>query len=180
MRARQDFAPTFYHIFDIINIAVYSAMMLENRYSTLIKREVFIMLQEKDFVWKEHYENNMNTNPLQEWCCIIDVGDTARKYSIVPQYPSKDGICVDHSCDPEYYILMEAIGRKATDEDKNSFVYQYSNYDGYMFNTPSLVRVFTDMESAKKRAYVQYKAIFGFVLSHITDIDNATKNHFVI
>ena len=139
------------------------------------------MLTEKDFVWKEHHENNIDSNPLGEYYCIVDCGTYARKYSIVPQYPSKDGICVDRSQEPEYYILFETSGHKATKFDRESSFYQYCHFDDYMFERESFIRVFTTLEDAKKRAYTQYTHIFGYVLSHIeNNTELATQHHFVV
>ena len=139
------------------------------------------MLTEQDFIWKEHHENNINTNPLGEYYCIVDCGDYARKYSIVPQYPSNDGITVRLIDDPEYYILFESRGKKATEADRGQVFYEMCNFDDYLFDNPSFIRVFTTIEAAKSRAYIQYKAIFGYVLSHIEqNVEIATQNHFCV
>lgn len=139
------------------------------------------MLDREDFIWKKHYENNINTNPLGEHYCIVDCGDYARKYSIVPQYPSDDGICVKMSEPPEYYILFESRGRKASDADKTKPLYEMYHFDDYLFENSSFIRVFKTLEEAKKRAYVQYKTIFGYVLSHIEpNTALATKHHFCV
>lgn len=139
------------------------------------------MLTEKDFVWKEHYSNNINTNPLDEYYCIVDCGNYARKYGIVPQYPSKDGVTVSLKDDPEYYILFESRGNKASDTDRNKLFYEMCNFDDYLFENPSFIRVFKTLDEAKKRAYVQYKTIFGYVLSHIeANTELATQHHFSV
>lgn len=139
------------------------------------------MLTEKDFVWKEHYENNINTNPLGEYYCIIDCGNYAKKYGIVPQYPSKDGVSISLKDKPEYYVLFEANGRKATKADKNKMFYEMYNFDDYVFENTSFVRVFTTLEDAKSRAFFQYKMIFGYVLSHIeANTELATQHHFCV
>lgn len=139
------------------------------------------MIEEKDFIWKERKTNNIPTNPLDCFYCIIDVGDSARLYSIQPQYPLDEN-CIKTSDEPELYILFEDVVRKATTEDRDYFFYEESNYDGYVFNgNKYFVRAFNNLEDAKKQAYKQYKAIYGFVLSHIVDdINEATKNHFVV
>lgn len=140
------------------------------------------MLNIEDFIWKEHKANNISTNPLEEWYCIVDLGNgNAKKYSIKPQYPSKDGICINSDDKPEYYIFFESNGSLATEKDKKSFTYKSCNYDGYIFEMETFIRVFTSLEDAKNRAYYNYKAIFGYCLSHITDdVEKATKEHKVI
>lgn len=139
------------------------------------------MLCENDFIWQEHFENNIPNNPLGEYYCIIDVGNHARKYSVVPQYPSKDGICVNRDCEPEYYVLFESCGHKANIQERQDPFYQSYHFNGYVFGHNSFIRVFKTFEDAKKRAYIQYKSIFGYVLSHIEpDIETATKNHVCV
>jgi hypothetical protein len=139
------------------------------------------MLAEKDFIWHERHENNISTNPLGEYYCIVDFGDGARKYAIRPQYPSKDGVVIDRTSDPELFILFEATGRRATDEDKSYPFYSSVHCNDYLFHHESFIRAFKTMEEAKARAYVQYRAIFGYVLSHMNqDIDEATKQHFCV
>jgi hypothetical protein len=139
------------------------------------------MLQKDDFIWKEHHENNIADNPLGEYYCIVDCGNYARKYSIVPQYPSKDGFCINMSEAPEYYILFEARGNKASDEERQKTFYEMCHFDDYVFEHESFIRVFKTLDEAKDRAYVQYRAIFGYVLPHIEkDVNSATKHHFVV
>ena len=139
------------------------------------------MLTEKDFIWKEHHENNISTNPLGEYYCIVDCGSYAKKYGIRPQYPSKDGVCVNLNQEPEFYILFETNGHKATERDRDGSFYEYCNFDDYLFERESFIRVFKTLDEAKKRAYVQYKTIFGYVLSHIeANTDLATQHHFSV
>ena len=139
------------------------------------------MLKENDFIWKEHNANNIKQNPLDEWYCLVDTCICARKYSIVPQYPSDDGVLIKPNSDPEYYILFESTGKKASEEEQNEWYYKSSNFDGYLFNNKSFIRVFKTKEEAEKRAYYNYKMIYGYVLSHIEkDVEKATFNHFVV
>jgi hypothetical protein len=143
--------------------------------------EVKPMIKETDMKWHEHYENNIQTNPIGEYYCIVDLGERARKYGIAPQHPSIDGIVIDRNQDPELFILFESIGRKATDEDKQEIFYDSVNYDGYVFENERFVRAFRTLDEAKKRAYVQYRAVFGYALSHICPhVDDATNKHFVV
>ena len=140
-----------------------------------------MMLEKQDFIWKEHFANNIPTNPLEEYYCIIDCGNNARKYSIIPQYPSDDGISEKTSEKPECYVFFESIGRKATENDKKNFFYNYIQFDGYIFDKASFIRVYKTLDEAKERAYVQYKAIFQYVLSHIErNTDLATQHHFCV
>lgn len=146
------------------------------------------MLKKEDFSWKVHHANNIPTNPIDEYYCIIDVGAHARKYSIEEQFPLRENGCICPDEDsPEYYILFESTGAKATDEDKKKMFYKESEsecftatlFDGYVFSHNSFIRVFKTIEEAKEAAYEQYKAIYGFVLAHIIDdVEEATSKHF--
>lgn len=139
------------------------------------------MVKFEDFVWKEHKANNIKENPLEEWYCIVDTGNHARKYGVRPQYPLKDGIYTDFNTEPEYYILFESSGRKATEDDKRQWVYKSVNFDGYIFNDETFIRVFKNREEAEKRAYLGYTHVYGYSLSFIVDdIEQATNKHFVV
>lgn len=139
------------------------------------------MIEERDFIWKERKVNNIETNPLDCYYCIVDVGDCARIYSIMPQYPvDEQGLTI--LGEPELYIFFEDIAYKSSNEDKKDFFYKNCNYDGYLINgNKCFIRAFKTLEEAKKRAYFQYKAIYGYALSYIVDdINDATKKHFVV
>ena len=138
------------------------------------------MVKKEDFIWKKHFVNNIETNPLEYYYCIIDTGKGARRYAIQPQYPSeKTGLILDTK-NPEYYILFEDIGKKATEEERKNHLYQYNNLDGYIFDGKGLVRVFKTLEDAKERACVQYSAIYGYALNYIGNTEEITQNHFVV
>lgn len=148
------------------------------------------MLKQEDFKWKEHHSNNIPDNPIDEYYCIIDTGAHARKYSIQEQManateqcsPLQENsyICPDED-EPEYFILFESSGNKATDKDKENMFYKESSFDEYVFGHDTFIRVFKTMEEAKEQAYKQYKAIYGYVLAHIVDdVEEATSNHFCV
>ena len=136
------------------------------------------MLKEHEFQWIERKTNNIKTNPLDGYCCIIDTEDCARLYIIKPQYPEIKQCCIDSSMDPELYILFEATGHKATEEDKKHVFYDAINYNGYMFSNETFIRAYKTLEDAKARAYINYKMIYGYVLAHIVDnVEDATGKH---
>lgn len=139
------------------------------------------MIKESEFVWKEHKVNNIETNPLDEIYCIVDVGSCAKKYSI--KYQMEDGSRSANSSDEKakYYILFETHGQKATVQDKEDFFYKLSNVDGYVFGHETFIKVFEDLDEAKHQGYKQYSCIYGGVLHYFTEnIDKATKDHFVV
>lgn len=140
------------------------------------------MLKLKDFIWKERKINNLSKYPLEEWYCIIDLGNgMAKKYSIKPQYPSNDGICIDYNEKPEYFIFFEANGALATEEDKKSISYKTKNFDGYLFGRETFIRVYTSLDDAKRRAFYNYNHIFGYCLTCIEDsLDKEINKHIVV
>ena len=140
------------------------------------------MIKYEDLIWKEHKANNIQTNPLEDIYCIIDTGDSARMYFIKPQYPlHEDGSINTKEDEPELYILFENIGYEASNKEKREYGYQFSNYDGYVYDgNKNFCRAFKSLEEAKHGAYQQYVAIFGFVLAHLGDVEKLTADHFVV
>ena len=136
------------------------------------------MLKEHELQWIERKTNNIETNPLDGYCCIIDTEDCARLYFIQPQYPEIEKYCINSNANPELYILFEATGHKATEEDKKHVFYDAINYKGYLFNNKTFIRAYKTLEEAKARAYINYKMIYGYVLAHIVDdVEGATSKH---
>lgn len=139
------------------------------------------MLKQEDFSWKERKTNNIPTNPLEGYCCIIDTENSARLYIIEPQYPEIDKCCIDRKSNPELYILFEAVGKKATDKDKEHIFYDSINYEGYLFENKTFIRAYKTLQEAQERAYLNYRMIYGYVFSHIiNDVEAATANHMCI
>ena len=139
------------------------------------------MIKENEFIWKEHKSNNIDTNPLEEIYCIVDIGDSAKKYSIKYQMFEGDGFPMNSKDKAQYYILFETNGKKATTDDKKDWFYKSCHYDNYLFKNETFIKVFTSLEEAKKRAYQQYSHIYGGILKYIVDdVEDATKNHFVV
>lgn len=142
------------------------------------------MVKLEDMVWHEKCVNNIDENPLEEYYCLIDVGEgCVRKYSIKPQYPLEDDslIIENHSKEPELYILFESRCHYASEKEKKLWYYSFNCVKGCIEDDVVFIRAFKDIEDAKKRAFFQYRAIYGYAFSYVTDsVDEATKEHKVI
>lgn len=121
------------------------------------------LLEEKDFEWKIKKINNIESNPIEYWYTTYYKGDSSRKYYIIPQYPSIDGITVDINSEPELYVYFEATGCKLKDKEKE---WKYDSIgDGYKYGKGTFKRAFKTIEEAKYRAYMDYCHIYGYVMS---------------
>ena len=129
------------------------------------------MLKEKDFVWHEKKVNNIDCNPLHAYYCIVDFGEgEGRLYSIEMQYPQDErGLVLSDI--PEFYILYESRCYKTERKD-------HANYGEYLLNDKVLVRVFNNLEDAKRRAFLQYSHIYHGVIPTYTGLK--PKGHFVV
>jgi hypothetical protein len=105
-----------------------------------------------DFMWVPYYPNNMPENGQDGWVCTIEPRqDTYRTYRIEFQLPiDEEGFTLSDE-EPELYILFERS------HDKN-----YSGPD-------SFIRAFKTLEEAKKRAYLLYSHIYGYVMSFLPE-----------
>lgn len=119
------------------------------------------LLEEKDFEWKIKKTNNIKTNPIEYWYTTYHDGDVSRKYYIVPQYTSIDGITINSNSEIELYVYFEARGYKLKDGEKEC---KYDSIgDGYKYEEGTFKRAFKTIEEAKHRAYMDYCGIYGYV-----------------
>lgn len=138
------------------------------------------MIKEKDLKWHIKRVNNIETNPIDSEYCIVDQGGgTGRMYRIQPMYPADYTGLRNQKNGYKYFIFFECSVRKATDEEL--LKYKPIHYSCYLILSESLIQVYDTMEDAKKRAYEQYKHIYGYVLSHVVDdTEESTKCHFIV
>ena len=144
----------------------------------IVKRANELTLE--DLVWKELHPNNMKSNPLEGYYCLILHKDesgrvSGRKYTITFQYKEIEPGLTSMNSEIEAYILHEKsyiniVGPLEHPEPNNDI--RWSNdgitFDDYEVNdTGSFIRAFWNIEDAKKRALIQYKAIYGYAMSHI-------------
>ena len=117
--------------------------------------------------WKTRKVNDIDTNPLECWWAVGMIGDSARLFTIVPQYPNVngDGYTVDSNADPELYVLFETLGGEHFSKtrlpgDYKSWL-QARLWDEYTFerNKTCFVRAFKTLDEAKARAQVQIDKI---------------------
>lgn len=139
----------------------------------------------EDMVWKPVYPNNILGNGIEGYYCLMlhkdKVGKiSGRKYTIAFQYEEVEkGTGFVNPEKINGYILFEKVYREIV----GSLDYQ-GPYEGYvpdlwksentlsssdMNDKGSFVYAYDNIEDAKKRAMCQYKAIYGYVLSHMVE-----------
>lgn len=134
-------------------------------------------MMDSDLVWNDYCPNNIRSNGVEGFYTVIlhqtDSGIwTGRKYTIKFQYKeNEDGL---RSNEIEYYLLYEKTYREIFGSLKHP-----APSETPFWNSPdtlndlevndfgTLVRVFTNLDNAKKRALKQYKMVFGFAMSHL-------------
>ena len=138
-----------------------------------------------NMVWKPFYPNNIRGNGVEGYYCLMLHTDkegkvSGRKYTIAFQYEEVEkGTGFVNSEKVNGYILFEKAYRKIV----GPLDYQ-GPYDEYvpdlwksentlsssdMNDKGSFVYAYDNIEDAKKRALGQYKAIYGYVLSHMVE-----------
>lgn len=146
-------------------------------------------LKVEDLVWKPMYPNNMKCNGENGLYTIIYTRSTAghidscRKYTILYQSPEvKPG---SGMVDPDYadkYILFEKSYPEVFGEPYYEGPYESEPPDlwrckGRTFSSTDMndyggfVYAYDNLEHAMMRAETQYKAIFGYALSHLLGDD---------
>ena len=121
--------------------------------------------------WHERKVNGIETNPRDCFWAVGSVVKAPRLYTIVEQYPSKNGYTVEEGSEPELYVLFEAFsssGRRFSDtfeNEREAEEWRYAEQFGdYLFKSRgSFVRAFKTLDEAKARAEVQIKAIQNIV-----------------
>ena len=140
------------------------------------------MIQEKDFKWKIQHSNNIPTNPVECEFCIIDKGDgTGKLYMVEPHYPQNTDGITNQENGHKYFVFFVCDARLPTEEEKKDIFFEWSTYVGYILTSKDFIAVFDTMEDAEKRAYMQYRHHYGYVLSHfVDDTEKETRKHFVV
>lgn len=127
----------------------------------------------KPLVWKERKVNDIESNPLECWYAVGQVGTSTRLYTIQPQYPVKEGYITVSDSEPELYILFETLDGKhisvtRVPEEGYSWLGQRI-WDDYTFDqAPSFVRAFKTLDEAKARAEIQRKAIANIIAQYLS------------
>ena len=124
-------------------------------------------MNKREFVWNTKFINNIESNGLDCWYTAQKLRSMWKLYKIVPQFPADEKGMITDMEHPEYYILYEGNARSY---DPSKDVWGCSNYgdfeeDGH----PTLIRVFTDFDKAKKRAVLQYDIIESLCLAYLPD-----------
>lgn len=149
--------------------------IVENAYKTSVE----------DMAWKSIYPNNMRGNGLDGYYCLMLHKDkegkvSGRKYSIVFQNEEVEkGTGLVNPNKINGYILFEKVYREIVGpldypealEDYAPDLWHSENTlsSSDMNDKGSFVYAYDNLEDAKKRALCQYKAIYGYVLSHMVE-----------
>lgn len=139
----------------------------------------------EDMIWKPIYPNNMRGNGLDGYYCLMlhkgnDGKVSGRKYSIVFQNEEVEkGTGFVDPNKINAYILFEKVYCEVVgpldypeaQEDYAPDLWKSENTlnSADMNDKGSFVYAYDNIEDAKKRAMCQYKAIYGYVLSHMSE-----------
>lgn len=140
-----------------------------------------------DLTWKPIYPNNMKTNGLDGYYCLLlhkNENGTygARKYSI--KFQHKELEAGTGHVDPniiEMYVLFEKcypkiVGKLSYPDASECGTPKdlWCNNDNALNSADindcgEFVRAYTNIEDAKMRALTQYKSIYAYAMSHLID-----------
>ena len=154
--------------------------------STRKEIEEVYKMSGNEFVWKPLYPNNMINNGIEGYYCLAlrkdkDGKVSGRKYTILFQNEEREaGTGFVDSEKINAYILFEksywnVVGPleypepcEYTPNDLwHSSENTFSSSDMNDYGT--FIYAYKDLETAKKRALGQYKAIYGYVASHFLE-----------
>lgn len=161
------------------------------------------MLEKKDFIWKVSKINNIRTNPIDEYFCIIrdKTSDFAKKYSITFHYPilkDENGLyyrkgtyntleeCISHA---RYFVVNEVRGRKMTlielelaremysDDEytKDYYEGEYGAYSGYEFENKGEGIILETFEDAIDYLYTMN---FNFHIRYVNAFINENEEEY--
>lgn len=139
-----------------------------------------------DLIWKPIYPNNILGNGLAGFYCLVVKQDkngeySGRKYSIIFQHEEvEEGTGYINPEKINGYILFEKSYGKIVGsldypnpslDSPNDLWNSHGNTlsSGDINSYGSFVYAYKDLETAKKRALSQYKAIYGYVASHFIE-----------
>lgn len=145
-------------------------------------------LKPEDLVWKPIYPNNILSSEMIGYYTLVLRKDSdgriyGRKYSILFQKEENpehlgEGVLASHA-DTELYILLEKNYYDVSgpldypEPVKSGYSLSPQSEQGNTFHSygvndyGSFVRADPTLELAKKRAVVQFRAVFGYAMSHL-------------
>ena len=137
-----------------------------------------------DLEWKPIYPNNLIGNGVEGYYCLIlhkgsDGKVSGRKYSIMFQYAEHDHGFINREVIERYNLFEksypEVVGNTDYDAPKHNFDWRRWQNEDRTFSDDdinskgSFVRSYDNIERAKERALIQYRAVYGYALSFIED-----------
>lgn len=145
-------------------------------------------IKSEDLVWKPIYPNNLIDNGIIGYYALLLIHHNngrvnGRKYSIIFQRKEEEKGTGRITKEIECYILFE----KVLGEIKGPLDYpdprksdpgclwntDITLHDGGVNDYGRFVWAYWNIEDAKKRALVQFRAIYGYVLSHLIPPDDS-------
>lgn len=137
----------------------------------------------EDLNWKPIHPNNLESNPIEGYYCIIlhklnDNTISGRKYSILFQHEEISMGLIDRSKIERYNLFEKSYssveGNLDYDAPRKMFTNTFWNDDRTFSDNDinsygSFVRSYDNIEDAKARALGQYKAVYGYALSFIEE-----------
>lgn len=121
----------------------------------------------KELNWKPYYPNNIVSNGLEGYYAIVNSTDSARKFTILFQYPQDENGFVQKSREPELFILLEKTYREnKPDYPQPGESCSMKDMDD-VNDFGDFIRAYYNIESAKQAALQQYKMVYMYALSHI-------------
>lgn len=146
-------------------------------------------LKVEDLNWKPLYANNCVHSEKEGIYCLVlhENGDgtyAGRKYTIYNQLPVREDGVTEYGEEPELFILFEmGYNRVAEKEhpdptktsDADLIHEMTSKHEDDLEHLTNLeinsygnfVRAFKNIDDAKKAVVNQYKAVYGFAMSHM-------------
>ncbi len=139
-----------------------------------------------DLVWKPIYPNNILGNGLEGFYCLVIKQDkngeySGRKYSIIFQHEEvEEGTGYINPNKTNAYVLFEKSYGKIVGPldypnpslDSPSDLWKSNGNtltSGDINDYGTFIYAYKDIETAKKRALSQYKAIYGYIASHFIE-----------
>ena len=139
------------------------------------------MVKKEDLVWHIKRVNNIETNPIESYYCIIATSENeGRMFHIQPFHEiGENGRAIGR--EPKYFLFSQCGVQKATEEEKEHWTYQGNLHSGYLITHRTVTAIYEDLEKAKGNSYRYYEFVYGYAMSHVVDdTEETSQNHYVV
>lgn len=110
-----------------------------------------IKASELNPVWNVEYVNGIESNPIDYWWTVIEIGNLKRRYEISPY----------HKCDVKGLVIDEKFRYFA--------LYEILMIDNLFPSRGNPVAIYEDLESAKERAKYQILSISSLISAYFRE-----------